>query len=97
MLTHPFSNQSEETDASRIIQNSKRRPTLANQSQRANYKGQYKQWFRASLSNTVVLPDIYFHWPLEVLASFVLRVRVIVCVVSSIVLFCNHRTCLKSY
>ena len=52
-----------------------------------------------TLSNTctVALPDLYFHWPRQAVASFVFRARGIVCVESSIVSFSNHRPCLESY
>lgn len=35
------------------------------------------------MSNAVGLPDLYFHWPQKVVASFVLGTRDIVCAESS--------------
>ena len=48
-------------------------------------------------SNPVALPDLYFHWSVWPVVSFVIRARGIVTVVSSIVPFSNHRPCLESY
>lgn len=50
----------------------------------------FKSIFVGFASNPIALPDIYFHWSLLLVASFVTRPRGI-CVVSSIVLFSNHR------
>lgn len=36
-----------------------------------------------SSNNPVVLPDRYFHWPLWLVASFVVKAKGIICVVSS--------------
>ena len=51
---------------------------------------------QASPSNPVALPDLYFHSSVRPVASFVIRARGIVSVVSSIVSFSNHKPRLAS-
>lgn len=49
-------------------------------------------------SNPLALPDFHFYWFLSPVASVVIRIRDIVCFVSSIVFFSNHGVwkCMRS-
>lgn len=49
------------------------------------------------MSNTAALPDLSFYWSLWKIASIVIRVRCIVCLVWSIVSLSNHSPCLEMY
>ena len=49
------------------------------------------------LRNRVTLPGLSCYWSLRPVASIVIAVSEIVCVVSSVAFFTNHRLCLKRY
>lgn len=49
------------------------------------------------LSNPVALPEPYFHFSCTTCSCCFFQARGIVCVVTLIVLFSNHRLCLEKY
>lgn len=49
------------------------------------------------LSNPVALPEPYFHFSCTTCSCCFFQARGIVCVVTLIVLFSNHRPCLEKY
>ena len=53
-----------------------------------------RNWF-GRLSDPVAFPDFCFYWSLGPAASILIRVSGIICVLSSIVSFSNHRPCLE--
>lgn len=66
----------------------------------SSYHRRYKFCFEpnqaAARKSPVALPNNCFYWFLWAVASTAISVKGIVCVISSIVLFSNHKACLES-